>query len=1313
MRRAAITMALLLVMSLPSVSAESQRVLIVVEGKTDMKSVAIGDGRHLATLLCHFHATSTVVGVEEYAPHSLRSFDQVFYIGFNAHNRVPEKFLADVMEDAVPVTWIHTGFLEFSASPAVSKHFGFHVAQIDSVGGYTVVEREHETFTKDEPNLNVVTITDRARVKVLAQAVSPRTKHKLPYIVQSGKFTYIADSPFSSIGSTDRYLLFADMLHDLIGEQHEQSHTGLVRIEDVNPLNDPGRLRDIADMLSGRGIPFLVGVSPFYVNPAEGLRISLSDKPELVDALKYMVRNGGAIVMHGVTHQYKGVTGSDFEFWDEGVARPIKGETIEGIQRKIEMGIQEFMNNGLFPLIWETPHYGASFQSYRVIAQYFSSAMEQRLAIENIDYGQYFPYLIPRDLFGQKIYPENLGYVPLYPDIKESQKAVQNIIHAARVNLNVRDGYAACFFHPFLDISLLEEIVDSIQAMGYIYADVRDDLNWVKTRDRIIMTGGQNFRLTLADQYLAETFFDEHGDVIRKEVSASRINGPVERSIDLEPGQLYKAEPTEFRERKVGLIEQVAHSVSHAISSIVSHEEQWQEARPLILWNQYARGSAFNDEASLASVFASVGIQVDTLFLGQSLEFGGHNLLIVPFAFVDSLDLKDYDVLDEFVRDGGNLITDTKNYLAENFGIRYSGTTLRVSRVIDRMFPEEPITWRVSELLAKFEADDVDEVFYVDNLTEAPLMIGKSWGKGKLIYIATRFDPASQLGYSLYPYLLEHSRKYFGLAPVVRREALEMFFDPGFRHNISIETLVQQWVRHGIRRIHAAGWHKYPKYTYDYQRLITTAHANGILVYAWLEPPQVSQKFWLDHPEWREKNYKGEDVLSGWRYPVAMTDSRCASAMTEEYANFLEAFDWDGVDIAEMYFGADRGFLDPQYFAPMHPSAREEVRWLYGFDLTSIFDPASPAYWKARPDVRNAVVAYRVGKLEELYRRLLRRFGEIARRREGFEIIVTAMDSYGAPELREYNGVDMSSLIGLRREFGFTLQVEDPETRWSTDPTRYTIMGGQYKERLGGDRGFMLDLNILSFRKPGVITPFPTLIQTGTECFQIIRAAALGAPRSTTYAESSVNPQDMVFLASASAAQVHYERTPNGYTVESPYSFTMKFPRTIGNIIMDGVLVPPFRDNQYMIPAGQHEIGLSQDVTGSLSPYQFYPHILSLTGNLLSCTYGMRTVSFAYESDGRCLVCLSSEPHSVSVDGKPLSFYSMRGYDCFTLYLPTGRHDVEIIAGDAFSYGVNVTSFWSTTAIAAFGALAVVALIGMYAVVRVRRRSIPVGGEAR
>jgi uncharacterized protein YdaL len=166
---------------------------------------------------------------------------------------------------------------------------------------------------------------------------------------------YVADSPFSYADVNDRYLPFANMLHDILGENHKKSHSALITIEDISPMDNPDKLRDIADVLSEKGIPFLVGVIPFYVNPGEGVRVSLSDKPDLVDALKYMVKNGGTIVMHGITHQYKGITAS--------------------ISRKIELGVQEFMKNGLYPMIWETPHYTASFLFYKTISKYFSTAV--------------------------------------------------------------------------------------------------------------------------------------------------------------------------------------------------------------------------------------------------------------------------------------------------------------------------------------------------------------------------------------------------------------------------------------------------------------------------------------------------------------------------------------------------------------------------------------------------------------------------------------------------------------------------------------------------------------------------------------------------------------------------------------------------------------------------------------------------------------------------------------------------------------------------------------------------------------------------
>jgi uncharacterized protein YdaL len=1282
-----------------------KKILIVVEGSTDLKNYAMGDGRQLAELMGHFSTAVTIQGVNQYISNELNRFDYTFYIGFSAHNSAPVRFMQDVYATSKPVIWLGTGFAEFSRQFDLKRKFGFSVSGIDSSANFDMVRYGSEIFTKGEPNTEIAHIKNRKLATIIATTYSSTTKKETPYIVRSKNLLFFADSPFSEATENDRYLLFADMLHDILHEQHPESHNAIIRIEDVDVLEDPDKLRQIADILSSRGIPFLVGVIPYYVDPGEGIRLSLSDKPDFVDALQYIVKNGGTIVMHGVTHQYKGVTAVDYEFWDSNTNKPIKDETADADARRLEMGIQECMKNGIYPLVWETPHYTASFTLYKTVAKYFSTVCEQRLSIEDADYSQYFPYVINKDLFGQTIYPENLGYVPLDSDKVRSRKYVENIIRNAKTNLYVRDGYASVFFHPFLDLDLLKQLVDGIQGLGYTFVDLREKTNWVKTKDRVILSGSQSYTVNLNDQYLSETYFDASGEITNKIISDKRIKGPITKTIVLGPDEFYKAEPTEFRERPVSLATKIVTRAEKIYNNFFPADENWQPARVALLWNHYAQGASYNDQASFASVFQSVNIRVDTFFLGQQLDLSKYNLLIVPYAYVDSMKKEDYDVITDFVQNGGNLITDMKNDLAEEVGISFVKTKIRVGRIRDTYFPEEPIVWRYPELVSKFETGDVDKVFCTDEISDAPVVIGKKFGNGKVIFIGSHFDPRSQHGYSLYPYLLEYVREYFHLRPFIRREKLEVYFDPGFRHSYSIEQLVKQWVDEGIRVVHVAGWHEYPKYTYDYARMIRLAHANGILVYAWLEPPQVSQKFWNDHPEWREKNYKGEDIRPSWRYPVAMTDPQCLAAMADNYEKLLTEFDWDGVNIAELYFDAGRGLEDPKYFTPMHPSARTEFKRRFGIDLVSVFDPNSPTFWRNNPQIENEIVNYRVEKLDAVYDLLLSRFNAIAQKKEGFQIIVTAMDGLGSPELRQNLGVDIDSVIARQKRYGFLLQIEDPASKWSTDPFRYVDIGRKYSEVVGDKHKLLLDLNILSFRKKDAVTPFPTQIQTGTESFQLIRAAALGASRSTIYSEASVNPQDMGLFANALAAEVQYTLLDDGYQISAPYSLTLKMPADVKEISVDGVLQSSFRNNRFTIPSGTHVIHVGSGTSNSFSTHELQTRIMGMTGTLLTESFGLRTVSFEYESHRRTLVSFSNIPTAVAVDGAEYAFNVMKGNDCYTIFLPPGNHSVEVVTGDQFSYGINVTSLWSTTAIAMFGSGAVSALFLMYLSLKFTKRN--------
>jgi uncharacterized protein YdaL len=1281
-----------------------KKILIVVQGASTLKSYAMGDGRQLAELMGHFNTSTTIKGDQDYKFGELNNYDYTFYVGFEIHNAVPTKFLLDVYNTNKPVIWLNTGMVEFCQRYDIKKKFGFTVSGIDSIINFNQVTANSTVFTKGEPKLGIIHINNPNIARVIAKAFSTTKQRESPYAVSAKNLMYFSDSPFAYAIPGDHYNYFADFLHDILKENHETSHRAMIRIEDVTLFENPDNLREIADILSSRGIPFMVGVIPFFVDPGEGTHLSLSDKPELVDALQYMVHNGGTIVMHGVTHQYKGVTAVDYEFWDDNSSGPIKGETEEGDARKIEMGIQEFMKNGLYPLVWETPHYTASFTLYKTVAKYFSTACEQRLSIEDADFSQYFPYIINKDLFGQKIYPENLGYVPLDPDKKASRGSVDQLLKYAKAQLYIRDGVVGAFFHAFLNLDLLKQLADGLEELGYTFLDMREETHWVKTKDRVILSGTQDYSITLKDQYLLEAYYDKTGEVRDRKISDKRLLGTITKHITLEPNEFYKAEPIEFREREQTFLEKIVSQANRIYDNIFAKEEDWKPARVMLLWNHFARGASFNDQASFASAFRSISILVDTVFLGQPIDPSKYNLIIVPVATIDSLNERDISIITKYVSSGGNIIIDSKSDLAEEFGLEYAATRINVRHIRDRLFPEEQIAWRNSELVNKFDTDNLEKIFCTDEATDAPMVIGKRYGNGKLLYINSRFDPLSQQGYSHYPFFLEYVRRFFQLRPIIRREQLEVYFDPGFRHLYSVENLIRSWVANGIRIVHVAGWHQYPKYTYDYERLIRLAHANGILVYAWLEPPQVSQMFWMNHPEWREKNIFGDDAKPAWRYPLALTDTQCVKAIVKEYSSFLESFEWDGVNLAELYFESGRGFEEPKQFTPAHPSAKMELKRKYDIDLKAAFDSLSPSYWKTNASVKEIIVNYRIQKLNIVYESLLSAFKDISKTKPGFQTIVTALDNFGSPELREQFGIDMNSVLGLQKRNNFILQVEDPQTKWSGDPYRYIEIGKQYARFIDSSK-LMLDLNILNFRNKDAITPFPTLIQTGTESFHLIRAASLGAPRLTIYSEASVNPQDLSFFANALASDVHYNFNESGLNTTSSNSFVLRLPKEVTEITLDGITLPPFRDNRYIIPAGNHSITLTPQTGSTFSTHKLQTRIMSSTGDLKSISYGLRNVNIEYESDMRMLIALSNIPTSVTVDGKAIDFIVMKGNDCFSIFLPYGIHKANIVTGDRFAYGINFTSFWSTTAIAVFSALAISLLLLMYLFLKFIRRT--------
>jgi uncharacterized protein YdaL len=455
-----------------------------------------------ANLAGHF-GRWTAKPAQEYNGGELERHTALIYIGSTFGERLPEALLVDVLRTRRPVVWIGSNIAQLEErADDFSARYGWRSLVLDrsAVPAVRYKGRALTRWTRNSAGIMRYASVDRSRVRVLAEAVRTNGS-RFPWALRSRNLTYVGEVPFQYTSETDRVLIFADLLFDALAPQTRERHRALVRLEDINPLSDPRQLRAAADYLHRKRIPFGFGVSPHYRDPQgreEGPDdVRLRDAPEVAAALKYLQRKGGVLVGHGYTHQwdggsnpYNGVTGDDVEFYrvtetpggDVRQIGPLPSDDAVGwAESRIVAANREFLAAGIQPpRIFEFPHYAASDRGYRAAARRFYARWERSLYFEGVlrggpvSYdrleGQFFPYVV-RDVYGSKVLPENLGSIT--PKTWHTYKARQpkDLVRAARANLVVRDGFAAFYFHPFLDLDYLKRTVEGIQAAGYTFVD--------------------------------------------------------------------------------------------------------------------------------------------------------------------------------------------------------------------------------------------------------------------------------------------------------------------------------------------------------------------------------------------------------------------------------------------------------------------------------------------------------------------------------------------------------------------------------------------------------------------------------------------------------------------------------------------------------------------------------------------------------------------------------------------------------------------------------------------------------------------------
>jgi hypothetical protein len=622
-------------------------------------------------------------------------------------------------------------------------------------------------------------------------------------------------------------------------------------------------------------------------------------------------------------------------------------------------------------------------------------------------------------------------------------------------------------------------------------------------------------------------------------------------------------------------------------------------------------------------------------------------ILIIPMSTARTLSPSQIQSALRLVNNGAILVSEGITPLSEKLGFRPAKTT-PVRQLEEVAYPEVEISWEKEEQVTPFQVPDKAVVLNRERSSGASMVCLLPHGRGNCLLLAAQLDPWKGEAYARFPYFL-HELRRAGMDFPFRGERLSAFFDYAYRLHDNPDALAAAWRETGIQAVHVGAWDFYDGYkdAEAYLReLIDACHRNGILVYAWLELPHVSDEFWTKHPEWREKTATGRDAHVDWRYVMNLIDPQCFHAVAAGLERLFRQFDWDGANLAELYFDSPSGAEEPDDFTPMNALVRAEFKKRPGTDPIDFFRKESPRYWKRNASDWNRFVDYRVGLERDLNERFIRLLSGFRRSfNPDLDVVVTYVDNIYDPNMRAAVGADVPGIFGLLDRYDFTLVLEDPGTVWHLGPRRYAELAQTYSKltRHAGRLG--IDINIVARD----MKAYPTQKQTGTEFLELFCQAGRHFQTVMAYSEQTMLRQDADLVACALAPETRGEIADGGIRTHASAPVVYRSGLGQADFKMDGNPWPCVEKGDVYLPAGSHLISAGDGAATNR------PRLAKLNGNLVEAHYsGNQAIEFSYSSPRRAIAIFSSTPKSLQLDGEAAAEAKTAW-----VMLPRGSHKVR------------------------------------------------------
>lgn len=660
--------------------------------------------------------------------------------------------------------------------------------------------------------------------------------------------------------------------------------------------------------------------------------------------------------------------------------------------------------------------------------------------------------------------------------------------------------------------------------------------------------------------------------------------------------------------------------------------------------------------ASIESMFRCVGLSVSSCVWPEFVSgaTARNVLLIVPGSEALLLSREQSNEITKIVRSGARLITDGKSILSRALGIEFLDRTAKIYYYFWKNHREARIYFPKGIDIDCFRPGAKMEIWGGNPALREPICVSGELGKGSFIYSAIALAPPEKAGYEHFPFIFEAVRERFGLRPVLARRDMAVYMDLGLHFGqdpLDVAKKVKSW---GIDQVHLSAW--YPtkegqKFTKDF---IEAAHGLGITVYAWLEYPMVSKPFWEAHPECREKTATGREALIDWRYHIALEDSGCMKLVKQDLTRSIMSQDWDGIDIAELYFESPHGYDAPQNFTPMHPSFCTAFEKRFGVDPRQIFMPDSKNFWKKNEKISRALLDCRIELIGELNESLLKLCRKLRSSKPYLRTIMTVIDTIFDSSMKDRIGVDTDRFIELQKSYPFALEIEDPYTLWNLGPGRYKLIGEKYRFLSSSKHPLYIDINIVE--REGEV--YPTAKQRGLELYQLLNSAGLYTDKVILYGSATLEPSDMALARYAQAQGIEIEECgKNRLRFSSERPFIWETEARNKQWYIDGKKWPCFSQSGVILPAGKHTVRFSKEPEKNLNSSL---RIEDISGRIIAAGFDRKGLRAKYESYERCFITLSRDIKKLKVDGEDFRARRIKNGKNTVLILPEGRHEISV-----------------------------------------------------